>query len=144
MQHLLNSAKVISSKGMLRHMRVASHALLHTGGGSFACFSRVSWKEPATIQDRKKSQLCPSTDKTLACLAMQKNNCIPMHLYLDLYYYYYFLHRMCECTCLSCIDHVVALVVIRGRRRWWGGVYIVYRECRQSQAQVHAAENKGP
>ncbi len=94
MQHLLNSARVISSNGMLRHMRVASHALLHTGGGSFACFSRVSWKDPATIQDSVLSQLCLSTDKTLACLAMQKNNnCIPMHLYLDLYCCF-FLHRM--------------------------------------------------
>lgn len=72
MQHLLNSARVISSNGMLRHMRAASHAPLHTGGGVFHVSHGWAGKSLPPSKTAKRANTASVLIKHLPALPCKK------------------------------------------------------------------------
>lgn len=85
---------------------------------SFPCFSRVSWKQPATVQNHikkiKKIQHCLATDKTLACLAVQKKKKNAWHSELDFYIF--------SCPCKTHWHDALLWVVAKALVMWLPGL----------------------
>lgn len=115
---------------------------------SFPCFSRVSWKQPATVQNHikkiKKIQHCLATDKTLACLAVQKKKKKRMAFRTRfLHFFLSMQNSLAWCLVVgSCqsIGHVVARFAIFNRSGWFlgflGGCFLVLK-IPQRTSQVH-------